>query len=445
MQTFFILFLLFFNFLLFSQGEIKRDPDSRKDWANVFYKSQYTLFDLWSDEPIFVSSDGKFHIYYATNENKTPQELVATPQQVSTYSVYKFKNYENCKNWCDGKIYTNENLTPDFQQVDVRASDIQWDDNNNSSSNNNVRYDDPLNIQWDDNQASSSNNNVDFELSDYQKQLLKSGISKSTNKDFQGAIVDLTSLINQEPRCLIAYFFRGASYGVLNDYKNSINDETYFINNITPKYSELLPQAYLVRGGSYIQIQNKTEGCSDLKKTINNPDIDQSYYEKNCLDQNNTNNQRQHSSSNHTNQQQAKASSFQFVRPALNITWIDNRKSCCCCNTNMGKYEESKAENKETAEINYLMESLYVYHKKNNASESVINSDLQRLQVFVANNYNSIVALGVPINYPMLKLFEIDPSYKFASKNVKVNIYRVVNKKCGRCKGYCMDDRDCRD
>lgn len=93
----FIITLLIFltKFIFFSQGDFKINPDSRKDFVNVFYNPQCTLFDLWSDEPIFVSSDGYYHIYYATNENKTPKELVATPQQVSTYSVYKFKNYLN--------------------------------------------------------------------------------------------------------------------------------------------------------------------------------------------------------------------------------------------------------------------------------------------------------------------------------------------------------------
>ena len=96
-NKFLLIFFVFGSLISFSQQEIKRDPDTRKDWVNVFYKPQSTLFDLWSDEPIFVSSDGNYHIYYATNENKIPKELVASPQQVSTYSVYKFKNYENCE------------------------------------------------------------------------------------------------------------------------------------------------------------------------------------------------------------------------------------------------------------------------------------------------------------------------------------------------------------
>ena len=82
--------------------KVSRDPDSRKDFANVFYKTQYTLFDLWSDEPIFPSPDGKFDIYYATNENKTPKRFIGTSSELSNMRVYKFKNFQNCDNWCKG-------------------------------------------------------------------------------------------------------------------------------------------------------------------------------------------------------------------------------------------------------------------------------------------------------------------------------------------------------
>ncbi|MFZ4680626.1 MAG: MORN repeat-containing protein [Flavobacterium sp.] len=85
--------------------KINRDPDNRKDYANVFFKTQYTLFDYWSDEPIFPDENEIYHIYYATNENKTPKEFIGTAYQLSTYIAYKFSNFENCKNWCEGAIY----------------------------------------------------------------------------------------------------------------------------------------------------------------------------------------------------------------------------------------------------------------------------------------------------------------------------------------------------
>lgn len=101
--------LLFLSFLILlsTNGQtISRDPEPRKDYANVFYKTEYTLFDLWSDEPIFPSSNGIFEIYYATNEEKTPKKLTGTPSEIARSTVYKFKNYDNCLNWCKGVAYT---------------------------------------------------------------------------------------------------------------------------------------------------------------------------------------------------------------------------------------------------------------------------------------------------------------------------------------------------
>jgi hypothetical protein len=110
-----LLFLLVLNLVslsVISQKIIKinRDPDNRKDYANVFFKTQYTLFDLWSDEPIFPDENKIYHIYYATNENKTPKEFNGTAYELSTYVAYKFINYENCKNWCDGVTYIKKHI-----------------------------------------------------------------------------------------------------------------------------------------------------------------------------------------------------------------------------------------------------------------------------------------------------------------------------------------------
>jgi uncharacterized membrane protein len=89
----------------FPSDQIIRDPDPRKDYANVFFDSRYTLFDLWTDEPIFPENDGKYRIYHATNERKVPVYFNGFPSELEKLVAYKFKNYENCKNWCDGKIY----------------------------------------------------------------------------------------------------------------------------------------------------------------------------------------------------------------------------------------------------------------------------------------------------------------------------------------------------
>jgi serine/threonine protein kinase len=84
-----------------------RDPEPRKDRANVFYNRKYTLFDHWSDEPIFPDENGIYNIYYSTNEDKRPWSFSGTALELENKTVYKFKNYYNCKSWCDGKKYSN--------------------------------------------------------------------------------------------------------------------------------------------------------------------------------------------------------------------------------------------------------------------------------------------------------------------------------------------------
>jgi hypothetical protein len=85
---------------------IKRDPRDRKDVANVFYNSQYTLFDLRSDEPIFPGEDGIYHIYYASNEYKIPRSFDGPPSKLESLTHYKFKDFLSCKLWCDGVPFT---------------------------------------------------------------------------------------------------------------------------------------------------------------------------------------------------------------------------------------------------------------------------------------------------------------------------------------------------
>lgn len=92
-----------------SDANVKRDPNPRKDYVNVFYNPEYTLFDFFTDEPIFPDQKGVYQIYTATNENKVPKLLKGTAQEISQVTVYKFKNYKNCKNWCDGKKPPSQN------------------------------------------------------------------------------------------------------------------------------------------------------------------------------------------------------------------------------------------------------------------------------------------------------------------------------------------------
>lgn len=87
-------------------NQIIRNPDTRKDFANVFWKKEYTLFDFSTDEPIFpIKKEGKlvYQIYYSTNEDPRPYYREISPEQLENLSVYKFKSRENCMIFCNSK------------------------------------------------------------------------------------------------------------------------------------------------------------------------------------------------------------------------------------------------------------------------------------------------------------------------------------------------------
>ena len=80
-------------------ANIKRNIKLRSDFANVFWKKEYILFDLTTDEPIFpINKNGTFvyQIYYCSNEEKKPAFGEFTPEQLENHPFYKFKNKENC-------------------------------------------------------------------------------------------------------------------------------------------------------------------------------------------------------------------------------------------------------------------------------------------------------------------------------------------------------------
>jgi hypothetical protein len=58
-----------------SAQTVNRDPDPRKDFANVFWKRKYTLFDLMTDKPIhpkIKNNEKTYVIYYSSNEDPKP-------------------------------------------------------------------------------------------------------------------------------------------------------------------------------------------------------------------------------------------------------------------------------------------------------------------------------------------------------------------------------------
>jgi hypothetical protein len=85
---------------------IARDPRS-KDVANVFYDPNYTLFDLLTDEPILPNSEGLYDIWYSSNEDPSPYNIVLSKNELSSYRYYKFKTKANCEQWCKNKKSNN--------------------------------------------------------------------------------------------------------------------------------------------------------------------------------------------------------------------------------------------------------------------------------------------------------------------------------------------------
>jgi hypothetical protein len=85
---------------------IVRDPDPRKDYANVFWKRNYTLFDLVTDEPIYpkMKKDVKVYtIYYSSNEDPRPFKGSFTVLELERHLFYKFKNKRSCRKFCKSK------------------------------------------------------------------------------------------------------------------------------------------------------------------------------------------------------------------------------------------------------------------------------------------------------------------------------------------------------
>jgi len=80
-------------------SNIKRNSKLGLDFANVFWKKEYTLFDLTSDEPIFpINKNGivVYQIYYCSNEQKNPVFGEFTAEQLEKLLKYKFKDKTNC-------------------------------------------------------------------------------------------------------------------------------------------------------------------------------------------------------------------------------------------------------------------------------------------------------------------------------------------------------------
>jgi len=86
--------------------KIQRDPDLRKDYANVFWKKQYTLFDLITDKPIFpkeIKGQKVYTIYFSSNEDPKPYKGTFSAVELERHLYYKFRNKRSCKRFCKSK------------------------------------------------------------------------------------------------------------------------------------------------------------------------------------------------------------------------------------------------------------------------------------------------------------------------------------------------------
>ncbi len=114
---------LLLTFTLTSVAQ-NRDTKNSKDYANVFWNPQFTLFDLLTDEPIYPQVNGKYKIWYSSNEDPKPYSKECTPQELQGLTFYKFKTLENCQKWCDSKTgnktSNSKSLLPKNYTLSVR-------------------------------------------------------------------------------------------------------------------------------------------------------------------------------------------------------------------------------------------------------------------------------------------------------------------------------------
>ena len=106
MKNILIIMTFLINFGLTSAQNIQRDPNPQKDYANVFWKKQYTLFDVINDKPIFpkeINGQNVYTIYYSSNEDPRPYKGTFNEMELERHLYYKFKNKRSCKKFCKSK------------------------------------------------------------------------------------------------------------------------------------------------------------------------------------------------------------------------------------------------------------------------------------------------------------------------------------------------------
>lgn len=72
---------------------------SNYDGANVWWTSDYDLFDLSTDEVITPDENGMYNIYYSSNENPIVNSGTYSTTDLPYLFMYKFKTLESIEYW----------------------------------------------------------------------------------------------------------------------------------------------------------------------------------------------------------------------------------------------------------------------------------------------------------------------------------------------------------
>lgn len=102
------------NNIFTDNSSIIRDPNGDKEFANLNYRAQYTLFDLYTDQPILHDGAGNYKIYCVQSKSSTKVfEVSGTALQLSNTKMYKFSSVEHARSWISQFIVSE---SPNSQQ-----------------------------------------------------------------------------------------------------------------------------------------------------------------------------------------------------------------------------------------------------------------------------------------------------------------------------------------
>ncbi len=270
-----------------------------------------------------------------------------------------------------------------------------------------------------------------IELSESQKIIYSKAIEESEKGNLNTSLDYFNQLISQSPNYFSTYILRAGIKGQLHQYSQAVSDVDIFIKN-SAGYEPLLANAYRIKGAALIGIDKLDEGCKYLTLAINKGDAGaKKDFETLC-------NQKNKPTSPVSNS----ACSFVFKKPILTITYIDNRTMCCYCKKKYAKYEEHSTA-KETEEMAFLGEQLYMHYEAINADDNHKTKDRDQFKAFIAKNYNTISAIGIDFMIAWGEMKNMLEG-KLVDTNRKVKKYTINSKFCSNeCEEKCSYSERC--